>query len=80
MSTTLSERYTQILLAELRDGRDMTDALRDVARAHADHLRELGPLRVLAFDPCPICAGRVIADETVARCATGCGWTYREAM
>lgn len=51
-------------------------AMRELARRHAAHLRELGPVRVLAFDPCPRCRGRVVASETVARCA--CGWSYRE--
>lgn len=77
MSQTLSDRYTRILLGELRDGRDLTEALRDVTRAHADHLRALGPVRVLALDPCPVCMGRVVASEVVARCL-GCAWTYRE--
>lgn len=77
MSQTLSDRYTQILLAELRDGRDMTEALVEVTRAHANHLRELGPIRVLALDPCPICTGRVIASEVVAHCLN-CTWAYRE--
>lgn len=78
MSTTLSEQYTRILLAELYDGRDMTEALVEVTKAHAAHLRELGPVRVLALDPCPICMGVVIASETEARC-TVCDWTYRAA-
>lgn len=71
----LSERYCEILIAELRDGRDMAEALREVTLAHAEHLRELGPVRVLALDPCPICMGQVIADEQVARCSS-CGWRY----
>lgn len=78
MSQKLSDRYTQILLGELRDGRDLTQALRDVTRAHAAELRELGPIRVLALDPCPRCTGRVIASDTVASC-TACGWSYRES-
>lgn len=77
LSNTLSEKYTQILLAELRDGKDMTSALLNVTKQHADHLRELGPVRVLALDPCPRCMGRVIATETEARCVT-CDWRYCE--
>lgn len=52
-------------------------AMRDLARRHAAHLRDLGPVRVLALDPCPICAGRVVASETVAHCR-GCGWSWRD--
>lgn len=78
MSQALSDRYTRILLAELRDGRDLTEALRDVTRAHAAEIRALGEVMVLACDPCPHCWGRVIASETVATC-TSCGWSYRES-
>lgn len=76
--SALGEKYTRILLAELRDGRDMTSALLDVTRRHAEQLRELGPVRVLALDPCPVCMGVVLADDTKAVCRS-CGWTYREA-
>jgi hypothetical protein len=73
--SALSERYTQILVEELRTGRNLDDALRDLTLAHAQHLRELGPVRVLALDPCPICMGQVIATEVEARC-TSCNWRY----
>jgi hypothetical protein len=53
------------------------DAMVDVSRRHAERLRELGEVRVLALDPCPMCMGRVIASEDEARCAAGCGWSYR---
>lgn len=52
-------------------------AIRELARRHTQHLKALGPIRVLAQDPCPICMGRVIADEHQARCLN-CDWTYRE--
>jgi len=77
LSNTLSEMYTRILLAELRDGRDMTEALLEVTRAHADHLLALGPVRVRALDPCPRCGGSVIASDTEARCVSGCSWSYK---
>lgn len=54
----------------------MEVAMRELARRHAAHLRALGPVRVLALDPCPVCSGRVVASESVARC--GCGWSYHE--
>lgn len=49
-------------------------AMVDVSLAHADRLRELGPVRVLTLDPCPRCGGRVLAGETVARCVA-CSYT-----
>lgn len=75
MSQALSERYTRILIAELRDGRDMAQALRQITLEHANHLRQLGPIRVLALDPCPMCMGVVLADTEKAYCR--CGWNYR---
>lgn len=51
--------------------------MRDLISRHAKYLRELGPIRVLALDPCPRCMGRVIASEAEARCSNGCGWAYR---
>lgn len=55
----------------------LLEAFVDVSLRHAERLRELGPVRVLALDPCPCCGGTVIASETDARCAAGCGWSYR---
>ena len=56
------------------NGALLETAMRELARRHAAHLRELGPVRVLAMDPCPNCGGRVMAGDTQARCVTGCGW------
>lgn len=56
----------------------MEMAMRELSLRHAAHLRALGPVRVLALDPCPRCAGRVVAGEEVAWCRAGCGWSYRE--
>lgn len=80
MSSALSDHYCRILLAELRDGRDMAEALRDVTLAHAEHLRALGTVGVLALEPCPRCGGTVLASDEPdgeARCASGCSWSYR---
>ena len=52
--------------------------MRELSLRRANHLRALGPVRVLALDPCPRCMGRVIASDTEARCVTGCGWTYSQ--
>ena len=35
----------------------------------------IGPVRVLALDPCPRCMGRVVATDASAAC-TACGWRY----
>jgi hypothetical protein len=59
------------------NGELLLNAMRDVSLRHAERLAEMGPVRVLALDPCPRCMGRVIASETEARCAAGCGWSYR---
>lgn len=69
-------------LAELLGSRPaaedaLFEAMKTVTLEHARNLRELGPVRVLALDPCPRCGGSVIASETEARCAAGCGWSYR---
>jgi hypothetical protein len=53
------------------------EAMRTVSLRHAERLRELGPVRVLALDPCPRCMGRVVASRVEARCVSGCGWSYR---
>lgn len=52
------------------------DAMVEVTRRHAERLTAMGPVRVLALDPCPRCGGNVIAGATRARCAAGCGWSY----
>ena len=67
---------THDLLVAIRDGDQLADAMRDVTVRHADRLSELGEVRVLALDPCPNCTGGVIASDTEARCAAGCGWSY----
>ena len=54
------------------------EAMVDVTNRHARQLRELGPVRVLALDPCPRCGGSVIASEVEARCLSGCGWSYQQ--
>jgi hypothetical protein len=71
--SALVDRYMDDLLADIRSP---IAAMRDFSLAHADHLQALGPIRVLAFDPCPRCGGRVIASETVATCAAGCDWSH----
>jgi len=53
------------------------DQMVEISLRHADRLRDLGPVRVLALDPCPRCMGRVIASDVEARCVF-CGWRYRE--
>jgi hypothetical protein len=53
------------------------EAFVDVSLRHAERLREFGPIRVLALDPCPTCMGRVVASEVAARCVA-CGWSYRD--
>jgi hypothetical protein len=55
----------------------LLQAFTDLSNRYAELLRNLGEVRVLALDPCPRCMGRVIASDTEARCAAGCGWTYR---
>jgi hypothetical protein len=55
----------------------LLQAFTDLSNRYAELLRNLGEVRVLALDPCPRCMGRVIATDTTARCASGCGWTYR---
>jgi hypothetical protein len=59
------------------NSQSLFQAMRDVSLRHAERLQELGPVRVLALDPCPRCMGRVLASESEARCAAGCGWSYR---
>lgn len=66
-------------LGELLGDRQAADdalfsAMRQLSLDHAAHLRELGPVRVLALDPCPRCDGQVLASEDVARC-TRCDFT-----
>jgi len=58
------------------NGQTLFEAMRDLSERHAERLRELGPVRVLAMDPCPRCGGTVIASDAEARCASGCGWSY----
>ncbi len=53
--------------------------MRGVVERHAERLLELGSVRVLALDPCPVCMGRVVATEIEARC-TACSWSYRESF
>jgi hypothetical protein len=72
------DRYVDELLADIGIERTpLLELARDLSLAHSEHLKELGPIRVLALDPCPRCTGGVIAGETEARCAAGCGWSYR---
>lgn len=58
-------------------GESLFDAMVRVSLSHAERLKELGPVRVLALDPCPRCGGNVIASDDEAKCASGCGWSYR---
>lgn len=58
------------------DKHALADAMRDMTLRHADLLREHGPVRVLAFYPCPRCGGRVVAGDTTARCVSGCDWRH----
>lgn len=74
----LADPGTDALLDAMHRGAPLEEALRDISLAHAEHLRSLGEVRVLALDPCPVCMGRVIASEEVARCVSGCGWSYRK--
>jgi len=67
---------THDFLMAVHQGSDLADAMRQVTLRHADRLTAMGPVRVLALDPCPRCGGRVIAGDISARCLTGCGWTY----
>ena len=65
------------IITGYQPGDDLFTVMQKLTLAHADHLRALGPVRVLALDPCPRCGGTVIASETDARCAAGCDWSYR---
>lgn len=58
-------------------GEMLAEAMRQLSLRHAELLLEMGPVRVLALDPCPRCLGRVIASETEARC-TRCDWWYQQ--
>lgn len=80
MSTSFNrhvDQYTHDFLMAIYEGATLADAMKELTLAHAEHLRELGDVRVLALDPCPRCTGRVIATDEIAKCAAGCGWTYR---
>lgn len=57
-------------------GQPLFDAMVDVSLRHAERLQQLGPVQVLALDPCPRCGGTVIASDTEARCVSGCKWSY----
>lgn len=71
----VAERFGRLLNDPTVDSRAViADAMREITLRHADHLRELGPIRVVALDPCPRCNGQVIASDTVARC-TRCDYT-----
>lgn len=72
---TINTDHLQHIVDDYRPGDDLGDAMRRLTLAHAEHLRDLGPVGVLALDPCPRCGGRVIAGETVAKCAAGCDWS-----
>ena len=74
----MSIDHLQPIIDEYRPGDDLFAVAQKLTLAHAAHLEELGPVRVLTLDPCPRCAGRVIASETTAKCL-GCGWTSRSA-
>lgn len=69
----LADELTERVL----NGEVLLEAMRDVCLRHADLLRALGPIGVMALDPCPRCGGTVLASETEARCASGCEWSYR---
>lgn len=77
----MSERDVVQLADELTrrvaNGELLLAAMRDVSLRHAARLREMGPVRVLALDPCPRCGGNVIASDDEAKCASGCEWSYR---
>lgn len=57
---------------------DAFKVAREISLAHAERLLALGPVRVLALDPCPRCGGRVVASEVEARC-TACAAVLRRA-
>ena len=68
---------THDMLISLGKKEGLAEAMRDVTTRHAERLTALGPVQVLALDPCPRCGGRVIAGDIDARCVAGCGWSYR---
>lgn len=68
-----TDRYVDDLLVDIGADRHAVNAGALVAR-HAARLEELGPVRVVALEPCPRCAGNVIASTDVARC-TRCDYT-----
>lgn len=72
----LVDEYTDDLVTAVGGGTDLGDAMRDLTLKHAERLRDLGPVAVLAFDLCPRCGGRVIAGDTEAICAAGCEWRH----
>lgn len=76
--TDLTDRLGELLDDRPTAENALFEAMRDLSLAHADHLRAIGPVRVLAFDPCPRCSGRVIAGDTEAKCAAGCDWSYSQ--
>lgn len=65
------------LTGRVANGEVLLTAMRDVSLRHAARLREMGPVCALALDPCPGCGGTVLASGDEARCAAGCGWSYR---
>lgn len=70
----VTSRLGELLGDRAAAGDALAGAMRDLALEHAAHLRELGPVRVWALDPCPRCSGQVLASESVARC-TRCEFT-----
>lgn len=70
-------RGNRLLLRASPTDDALVEAMRVLSLEHAAQLRALGPVRVLALDPCPRCGGNVIASATEARCAAGCDWSYR---
>jgi len=71
------EHYGRRLGEEGADTREVLgEAFRAITARHAEYLESVGPIRAFALDPCPRCTGQVIASDTVAKCAAGCGWEY----
>lgn len=70
----VTDRLGELLGDREAAGDALFEAAKRLTLEHAAHLRQLGPVRVLALDPCPRCDGRVVASESVARC-TRCDFT-----
>lgn len=72
---------TLIEMAYQRGAAHALEVIADMLVDAAEQMKPTRPLDVLirdlAADPCPRCGGNVIASETDAVCAAGCGWSYR---